>query len=224
MRDLVRFGVLLAMAASVAACGSPDTPAAAAGPARGGSPLQPGAPIRFGPPARPGIDGPLATTQPDTPATPFTGAPPVRVTTAELMRRGSGALDRENRPRLTKICPDRRALPNNPDSPAVAQWPPAPRFRVGGPLAAVTPSTPNADIAVRADTGNATPPDTMGDVGPTQYPVALNGRVRTISKATGLADGVLEPRQRRLLPGSNDGQPTGIRGSATTAGPAAGTS
>ena len=209
MRNLIRFGFLLALAASTAACGSPDTPAGAPGTARGGSPLQPGAAIRFGPPARPGIDGPLATTQPDTPATPFTAAPPVLVTTAELMARGTGSVDRENRPRLTKIRPDRRLLLDNPDAPAVAQWPPSPRFRQGGTLAAVTPTTPNADIAVRLDTGNATPPDTMGDVGPTQYLVALNGRVRTISKATGLADGVLNLDSDVFYASVNDGQSTG---------------
>ena len=33
------------------------------------------------------------------------------------------------------------------------------------------------------------PPDTMGTVGPTQFIIALNGRIRSFSKATGLADG-----------------------------------
>jgi hypothetical protein len=35
------------------------------------------------------------------------------------------------------------------------------------------------------------PPDTMGDVGPTQFIVACNGRVKTLSKTNGLPDGVL---------------------------------
>jgi hypothetical protein len=35
------------------------------------------------------------------------------------------------------------------------------------------------------------PPDTMGDVGPTQYIVACNGRVKTLSKISGLPDTIL---------------------------------
>jgi hypothetical protein len=69
--------------------------------------------------------------------------------------------------------------------------------------------SPNADVAVRADTGNVTPPDTMGDVGPTQYLVGLNGRVRTISKATGVADGVLDLDSDVFYASVNDGQSTG---------------
>ncbi|HXJ64308.1 MAG TPA: DUF11 domain-containing protein, partial [Actinomycetota bacterium] len=44
--------------------------------------------------------------------------------------------------------------------------------------------------ATLADTG-AFPPDTMGAVGPTQFVVDLNGRIRSFNKTTGLADGVL---------------------------------
>jgi hypothetical protein len=44
--------------------------------------------------------------------------------------------------------------------------------------------------ATLADTG-AFPPDTMGAVGPTQFVVFLNGRVRTFNKTTGVADGVI---------------------------------
>src|SRR5438445_747943 len=35
------------------------------------------------------------------------------------------------------------------------------------------------------------PPDSMGAAGPGQFIVAVNGRVRSFNKATGLADGVL---------------------------------
>jgi hypothetical protein len=41
-----------------------------------------------------------------------------------------------------------------------------------------------------AETG-AFPPDTMGTVGPSQFVVFLNGRLRSFNKATGVADGVL---------------------------------
>jgi hypothetical protein len=44
--------------------------------------------------------------------------------------------------------------------------------------------------ATLADT-NSFPPDTMGAAGPTQYIVAINGRIRSFDKSTGIADGVL---------------------------------
>jgi hypothetical protein len=39
--------------------------------------------------------------------------------------------------------------------------------------------------------GNTYPPDTTGAVGPTQFLVGINGRLRTFDKTTGLADGIL---------------------------------
>ena len=59
----------------------------------------------------------------------------------------------------------------------------------------MTPNTPqtaglNFLGATLADTA-AFPPDTMGAVGPSQFIVALNGRIRTFNKQTGVADGVL---------------------------------
>ena len=44
--------------------------------------------------------------------------------------------------------------------------------------------------ATLADTG-AFPPDTMGAVGPAQFVVFVNGRIRTFNKTSGTADGVL---------------------------------
>ena len=44
--------------------------------------------------------------------------------------------------------------------------------------------------ATLADTG-AFPPDSMGAVGPTQFILAVNGRIRSFNKQTGVADGVL---------------------------------
>lgn len=199
-----RFALAVAVVATCAACGPPET---ARSPALS---IQATDQIQFGPIAIPGVDGPLAVTQPGTPGVPWTMGPGVVMTTDELMALGQGvARDRENGPRLTKIRPDRRNLPDNPFAPPVAQWPPSPLFRQGGPSAAFVAATPNADVAVRADTGNVTPPDTMGDVGPTQYLVALNGRVRTISKATGLADGVLNLDSDVFYTAHANGQPTG---------------
>jgi hypothetical protein len=44
--------------------------------------------------------------------------------------------------------------------------------------------------ATLADSGDF-PPDSMGAVGPQQYIVAINGRIRSFNKVTGLADGAL---------------------------------
>src|SRR5207237_5387983 len=57
------------------------------------------------------------------------------------------------------------------------------------PLAPQTTGT-NFTGATLADTG-AFPPDTMGAVGPTQFVVFVNGRIRTFNKTTGVADGVI---------------------------------
>jgi hypothetical protein len=85
---------------------------------------------------------------------------------------------------------------DNPDSPDAAFWPAAPGQNGGSeagvtPSAAQTVSTPNFTAATLAD-ANAFPPDTMGTVGPTQFIVAINGRIRSFNKTTGVADGALD--------------------------------
>jgi len=59
----------------------------------------------------------------------------------------------------------------------------------------ITPSSPQVPStsftgATLADTA-AFPPDSMGTVGPTQFVVFVNGRIRTFNKTTGVADGVI---------------------------------
>src|SRR5207253_2834142 len=90
-----------------------------------------------------------------------------------------------------KIRPNRRGLPQNPHSPALAQWPSLPDH----PQAPSKPSQPQTlglsfTAATMADTGTF-PPDSMGAVGPAQFIVAVNGRIRSFSKADGLPDGAL---------------------------------
>lgn len=71
-----------------------------------------------------------------------------------------------------------------------------PGTRIQEPAAeAVAEKAPQAigttwTAATLANTG-AFPPDTMGAVGPTQFFLTINGRVRTFNKTTGAADGVL---------------------------------
>lgn len=58
------------------------------------------------------------------------------------------------------------------------------------PLAPQTVSSVNFTAATFNDC-NSWPPDTMGTVGPTQFIVALNGRIRSFNKQTGAADGAI---------------------------------
>ena len=86
--------------------------------------------------------------------------------------------------------PNRDNLPQNPNAPAISQYPAL------SPSAPAAPSAPNIhttnfsfDGATLTDTG-AFPPDSMGTVGPNQFIVFVNGRIRSFTKA-GAADGVL---------------------------------
>mgnify|MGYP000914055839 CR=1 FL=1 len=139
----------------------------------------------------------------------WTGSEAVSETTAEIMERARqrAALpqrevreeEREFRP------PDRRNLPQNPDALTGAQWPLAEseregeRERGGGgatnsstlplphsptlPLAP-QPVTLNFTGATLAESG-ALPPDSMGAVGPTQFLLVINSRIRVFDKNTG---------------------------------------
>jgi hypothetical protein len=92
---------------------------------------------------------------------------------------------------------DRSHLPSNPSSPAVAQWPPAP----SGPQRIIptapghhggAPDNPQllgtSFLAAQSSESGFIPPDTMGEVGPTQIMVTVNGRFKVFDK-----NGVLGP-------------------------------
>jgi IPT/TIG domain len=125
--------------------------------------------------------------------TPVTGARSQTESVGGLMREQRIA-DRSGRtpvsPRPEQEADFRKSLPENPGSPAVSQLP-------GGALSASTSlSTPQTigtsfTGATISDTSGLVPPDSMGAVGPTQYLVTVNGRFRSFSKTTGLADGAL---------------------------------
>lgn len=105
-------------------------------------------------------------------------------TTRELLRE-SGV---KRRP---KLHPDRKNLP---DSPLL----PGNRFPLtdeadsllAPQVSAQTLGTQFNGVTGPTETG-AFPPDTEGEVGPTQFVVHVNGRLRTFDKTTGAADGVL---------------------------------
>ena len=74
---------------------------------------------------------------------------------------------------------------DNPDAPAVSQWPPA----AGAPSreAILSPQTVGTSFkGIGISESGYIPPDTMGDVGPTQILVHSNGRIKLFDKAGNL--------------------------------------
>lgn len=78
---------------------------------------------------------------------------------------------------------NRELLPQNPDSPAVSSWPigainPEPQFGER------SPQNIGVEFLGMDDSESGfIPPDTIGDVGPSQIVVAANGRIKVFSKA-----------------------------------------
>ncbi len=134
---------------------------------------------------------------------PYTGSAGVQETTADIMRRA--ASDRgPAQPVLIRELegPDRSRLPQNPASRRVASVPEQPTDRIIGyrnskgiGVLPLTPQTigPNFTAATLSGTNStgSFPPDCDGAVGPTQYIVAVNGRIVSFNKTTGVADGVM---------------------------------
>lgn len=128
-------------------------------------------------------------------ATPWTGPMGISETVDQIMARQALAppeqpLRKGWKPK--RIRPDRTALPQNPASPAVSSWPGLTREYLP-PVE--SPQTPGISFTGATLSGTyptySFPPDVMGAVGPTQYIVAVNGRIVTFNKTTGAADGVL---------------------------------
>jgi PKD repeat protein len=97
---------------------------------------------------------------------------------------------REQRPHRIHLQ-GRSQFPNpqqNPISPDVPSFPASPN----GPFTPLTPQAVGVNFtgATLNDT-RSFPPDSMGAAGPSQFIVAVNGRVRSFNKLTGAPDGVL---------------------------------
>src|SRR5262249_24561312 len=112
---------------------------------------------------------------------------------AEQFARPSQESTVKMRPELEE--PDRRGLPHPPGAIDGIQWPGDNTGRQPD-IHDVQPSAPQTlGVAFDGATGptetGAFPPDTMGSVGPTQFFVFLNGRLRTFNKTTGAVDGVV---------------------------------
>ncbi len=110
--------------------------------------------------------------------------------TSQIMQRQAKAPPPRQHPEHELEYPDRRILPDNPDAPASARFPLGNETFVHGTQRAIH-TTQNAFNGATLSDTNAVPPDSMGTVGPTQFFVFVNGRLRTFSK-TGTADGVID--------------------------------
>lgn len=122
--------------------------------------------------------------------TPWKGQAAIQESTQEIMAREKSTARRpapiRRKPRSES---DFQFLPQNPDSPDSST--PLTNAPSGGPTAE-SPQTLGVGFtgATLSET-LAFPPDTMGAIGPSQYCVAVNGRIRTFDKNTGTADGVI---------------------------------
>ena len=89
----------------------------------------------------------------------------------------------------------------------VAATPPPAAVPIARPTTS-QPQTLGVTFLGAASDGTVYPPDTMGAAGPTQFLVGINGRIRTFSKATGAADGVLDADMDVFFASVRNGSPT----------------
>jgi hypothetical protein len=123
-------------------------------------------------------------------------APIIKSSTVELMQHWVNqwpvGLKKRNKG-LGLEEPNRENLPQASGALELSQWPPLEGINLDSLNELDAPQTLGISFtgATLADAG-AFPPDVMGDVGPTQYVVFVNGRLRTFNKTTGVADGVID--------------------------------
>ncbi len=150
---------------------------------------------------------------------PTIGAAGVTRTTADIMRAAAlepaqtGPVELMNEHEM----PDRAGLPQNPASPRVASVPAMPveklvRRTAGAPNQVFSPQTVALSFTGATLSGtnpvSAFPPDVDGCVGPTQYVLALNNRIVTFNKTTGVADGVINATTNTFFTSVRNGSGT----------------
>ncbi len=149
--------------------------------------------VRLSKPAQIVSQGKISADGTITPSKMVTDAPIAR-TTAEIMADQAARPAQQGR-KLQK--PEfetewREDRPAAPGSLEAAQWP-VPEKSSAGEVKLSAPQTLGTQIqgAIGPTETGAFPPDTMGTVGPTQFVVFLNGRLRTFNKTTGAADSAI---------------------------------
>lgn len=143
----------------------------------------------------------------------WAGALGIQVTTSELMAaqaRAARPLPALRRRGAPERNPSRPTLPQDLNSPLVSQWPP-PTSQSLKDQRASEPRLPQSvafsfTAATLADAG-AFPPDSMGAVGPSQFLLGINGRIRTFNKS-GVADGVLDVTMNTFFASVRNGSGT----------------
>jgi uncharacterized repeat protein (TIGR01451 family)/fimbrial isopeptide formation D2 family protein len=135
------------------------------------------------------ISGGAGSLWADSPGVRRSGSSGLPETTAAIMARQAASPPRGLHPEHELVYPDRSHLPQNPAALPVSQYPAAPEGAAASPPENVHTTALSFDGATLTDTG-AFPPDSMGTIGPTQFAVFVNGRIRTFTRA-GVADGVL---------------------------------
>jgi hypothetical protein len=119
----------------------------------------------------------------------------VTVSVAEIMARDATFVppdgvdpNSDRKERKPKLFADRRHLREDPDSAAVAQWPPPVRASAdgGGAGTPLEPRSPQLSgvnfLAAQLSESGFIPPDTQAAVGPDQILVVLNGRIKVFDK------------------------------------------
>jgi hypothetical protein len=128
---------------------------------------------------------------------PTPGSLGVNRSTVDIMgkEREQSALQITRMPRLPfEHEVERFDLNQNPESPEIDRFPfdakdEKNRTELSGVM---SPQTVGVTfLGATYSDAYAFPPDVMGDVGPSQYIVAINGRIRTFNKYSGTADGIL---------------------------------
>ena len=144
-------------------------------------------------PAQDGSVGRARVEPGETVGVPWTGGPGVRETVGDIMEREARAPKIRAFPRLREEPAGRPGpIRENPAAPPVSQWPPpsqatpltseavtplAPQI-VGTNFKAISLFSPNESMFI--------PPDSVGDVGPTQILAAANGRIKVFDKTGSL--------------------------------------
>src|SRR5213594_2564539 len=132
----------------------------------------------------------------ETVGVPWTGGPGVRETVAEIMEREARAPKIRAFPRLREEPAGRPGpIRENPAARPVSQWPPPNEGTALAPEAP-TPLAPQvvginfkAISLLAPNESQFIPPDSVGDVGPTQILTAANGRIKVFDK-TGTLGGL----------------------------------